>query len=64
MKCEACKKGSGFDGCARVVCSMRKPITAQVSGSPYNAPTTGVLHGIATNGGIRKTPTNKEDYDA
>jgi hypothetical protein len=30
-KCDSCKKSSGFDGCSRIECPKRKPITANNS---------------------------------
>ncbi len=31
LKCEACSKSSGFDGCSKVECPKRKPVTASYS---------------------------------
>jgi len=30
-KCKSCNKSSGFDGCSRIECSKRKPLTASYS---------------------------------
>jgi hypothetical protein len=58
VKCAECSKASGFDGCAHVVCPMRKPITAQQQGSVELMRSVGADPILS--GAVRRQPTNKE----
>jgi hypothetical protein len=63
ITCGNCTRKSGFDGCSRVECPMRKTITAQPTGERYLANSVVSQGGFAVpaSWGWRTVPTTKDE---